>query len=324
MALTDSLDISTQLVEQTFKEEGVQTSDAQRPEMAAATAGTTSTDQSNSSTDEIAKPAAETQATDVPNYKEQAVEHMKKILKDKTDLTDTQIEQEIYKRVLNAERRVQRETERAKTYETQVSEYGKYKSFYEELFKNPKIQALYNGKARIVEDSEESGEYADDPTQKELKEMRSMVSQLLTTVQGQQSLTNEQKRKEAEEAEARRVDTEISNEYKDLFNRYPKFKEWCTEKKKTGMSPLELEEIYDLAEHKGYTLTDAVDIYMARNGLPAVLANKEQEVIQRMRDKSRQTSESSSADVTTSKKMPSYRDSRALSEHLVGLAVGDS
>ena len=247
-------------------------------------------------------------------YWDRALQEARVFLKNEK-LTQEELQEAIAKSYLSANKRIQKHAERANAYEKQVTDLGAYKKFYDDLMANPDIQALYAGKAKIVKELEQvEDQLMDDPTNKQLQAMQAKLDGFIAKLEGKEKQTIQStQQQQAEKELTSRVNTEV----KGLEDKYPLFKQWMDEKRQTNQTPLELEEIYDMMETDGMSLTGAVKVYLADKNLPNILEKNKQETIKGLKKKAGERSENASSSLKGQKARNMPKDNADLAEMLL-------
>lgn len=279
--------------------------------------------------DQTAKPEDQKEATPpekakeeptevkLPDYKAQAFEKAKELLKDKTDLTDAEIEQVIYQAFINRQKKIQYEVESRKKAEAENKDLLRYKTFYEELNANPYWKKLQENKARIVDLEAEQEDEQTYEGQKELRELWTEVKNLAAALQAKDKAQEQSLQTKQLEQQAKELDDKIDEELTDLSKRYPLFKQWMDSKNRLGFPPPELEEVYDLIDKENVSLTTAVKLYFADKKMPEVVEKTKQATIEGMKKKAGQRAESSGNAKVDTKPVLNTLDTMDVAERLL-------
>ena len=264
------------------------------------------------------KPQAQASANaaapvDPMDYRSKAFDNARQILKDKTDLSDDEINKFIYQRYLSAGRNIQRREEALQEAQKQVDSLNPYKQTYDNWLKVPEFVALLNGQAKIVMNSQlpdRQGEEFDD-TPPAIRKLQERFDGYISKQEQREAEGRAAQERERATAQTQEMNKAIGQEISDLSSKYsfsPTFKGWIEYRDKYKMLPPELEDIIDNARKDGVTLTYAVKSWFAENGIPKVAEAARQNTIKELEKKAGQFSESSHATVLTAEER-NYSDS---------------
>lgn len=200
----------------------------------------------------------------------------------------------VYEHAAHAAKKIQMEVEARKAREKELIEkYSPYENYYNELTKNEYIQALYNGKARIVmaEDEQRSEETPEwiKPIYDEVRELKKQI------VSREQAEKAELQRRYEETQKAYREQA-TDREIQEVARQFPEVKRMMEDAKRTGMFNPALDEIIgtvEAAEREGkkMSLMDATKLYYFDHNLPKMQEQVKQNTIQRFKQKAANNTE---------------------------------
>lgn len=228
------------------------------------------------------------------DWEKKAIERAVKLMQ-REGVEPEQAKKFIYQSFINADRKIQETSTKLKEFETKNADLSRYQKFYEDASKLPEFRALLEGKAKIVmngagepEVQDQYGEVVKDPR----------VDQLMSYIQAKEAKERQQSEQAAQEKVQAELKSRVNEDFKKVLSdsRFGTFKDWVDEYKKSGVMPVELQEITDMikeAESRGETLTlpSAVRNYYFDKGIPIIQEKTRQETINRMKSKAAKNTE---------------------------------
>jgi hypothetical protein len=273
------------------------------------------------------EPSKKVEVTSQPAFRDRAIAKAKEIYgKGNPGITDAQIEEQLYKGFLGAQKQIGKAVEKANAMEAEARRLEGYKTWSETvigMLKAGQIIGL-DASGNVVNIQMPRAEN-DEFLSSEAKSLKIMEDKLDAFIR--QSSEEKKKNEEAKRlAElSQQLDNRVKAEVAYLCDpsKFPfaeQLKTWLEEKRKTGQTPFELDEIYDLMEEQGVSFTAAAKLYFYENQFPAVIQKTKQETIQKMKKKAGENAEIGDQVVNQGKQIPHMKDAQGLAETLFALA----